>query len=99
MDAKDYTREFIGSAIRVMSHSNTLFTGVEGEILDETARTFKVRSQGKLKIIPKATGKFMITSMGFNLKVQGNSILMRPEERLKNLRKILKNENKGDYNN
>ena len=44
MDAKDYTREFIGSAIRVMSHSNTLFTGVEGEILDETARTFKVRS-------------------------------------------------------
>ncbi len=99
MDAKDYAREFIGSTIRVISHSNSLFKGLEGEILDETARTFRIRSHGKLKIIPKATGKFMITSDRFNLKVQGSSILMRPEERLKNLRKILKNENKGDYNN
>lgn len=99
MDAKDYTREFIGSNLKVVSHSNILYTGMEGEVMDETARTFKIVSQGKLKVIPKATGKFMINSERFNLMVQGSSILMRPEERLKNLRKIIKNESKGDYNN
>ncbi len=99
MDAKDYAREFIGTSIKVLFHSNSLYTGVEGYVIDETARTFKILSQGKPKVVPKATGKFMINSERFNLKVKGNSILMRPEERLKNLRKIIKNENKGDYNN
>ena len=41
----------------------------------------------------------MIKSEGFSIKVLGDSIIMRPEERLKNLRKIIKNESKGDYNN
>jgi ribonuclease P protein subunit POP4 len=99
MDTKDFTREFIGTDITVLSHSNSLYNNVEGIVIDETARTFKILSHGKLKTVPKATGKFMIKSERFSLKVSGNSILMRPEERLKNLRKIIKNENKGDYNN
>ncbi len=99
MDAKDYTREFIGCSMTVLSHSNASMGGMVGKVMDETARTFKILSQGKLKVIPKATGKFMIKSEGFSIKVLGDSIIMRPEERLKNLRKIIKNESKGDYNN
>lgn len=99
MDARNYMREFISATITVEGHSNPLYVSVNGLVVDETARTFKVEVDGKIKTIPKITGKFRIVSNRFDLTVKGNSILMRPEERLKNLRKIIKQENKGDdYN-
>ncbi len=99
MDARNYMKEFTGSSITITAHSNPLFVNMEGSIVEETARTFRIDTNGKIKMVPKTTGRFTIKSEGFSLEVKGNSILMRPEERLKNLRKIIKHENKGDdYN-
>lgn len=99
MDRRDYLREFISSNITVESHSNALFLGMKGHIIYETARTFVVSVNGETKIVPKTTGKFAIKSDRFSITLKGDSIMMRPEERLKNLRKIIKQENKGDdYN-
>lgn len=99
MDVRDYLREFICAEISVLKHSNQSIIGLSGHIVDETARTFRVETDGGLKIIPKDTGRFTIRSAGFNITVKGSSIMMRPEERLKNLRRIMKNENRGDDNN
>lgn len=99
MDPRNYLREFICSEIKVQDHSNPLYVGLQGHIEDETARTFRVRSGKKLRVIPKITGKFTIKSSKFTITVRGSSIMMRPEERLKNLRKIIKHENRGvNYN-
>jgi RNase P/RNase MRP subunit p29 len=68
-------------------------------VVEETARTFRIDMNGDIKTVPKSTGKFTISSSRFELKVRGNSILMRPEERLKNLRRIIRDEKKGDYYN
>ncbi len=99
MEAKDYAREFTGSHIAVTAHSNSHYIRIEGSVVEETARTFRIDVDGKIKTVPKTTGKFTISSDRFELKVRGNSILMRPEERLKNLRKIIRDEKKGDYYN
>lgn len=99
MYTRNYMREFISSSISVDSHSNPLYDKLNGHIVDETARTFRIEVDGKIKIVPKTTGKFTIKSGRFIITLKGDSILMRPEERLKNLRKIIKHENKGDdYN-
>ncbi len=99
MDTRNYMKEFTGSSILVISHSNELYKDMKGSIVEETARTFKISVNGHIKIVPKKTGRFTINSEKFSLTIKGSSILMRPEERLKNLRKIIKHENKGDdYN-
>ena len=99
MDTRNYMKEFTGSSISVVSHSNQLYVDMKGSIVEETARTFKISVNGNIRTVPKTTGRFTIKSENFSLTLKGSSILMRPEERLKNLRKIIKHENKGDdYN-
>ncbi len=99
METMNYAREFTGSLVCVKEHSNPLYVGMEGSVAEETARTFRIDVHGVIKTVPKTTGKFKISSDRFELTVRGNSILMRPEERLKNLRRIIRDEKKGDdYN-
>lgn len=99
METKNYAREFTGSDITVIAHSNQLYINLKGSVVEETARTFRIDVEGKIKTVPKTTGEFTISSGRFELRVKGNSILMRPEERLKNLRRIIRDEKKGDdYN-
>lgn len=99
MEIKDYAREFTGAHISVISHSNPLYAMMEGSVAEETARTFRIDVGGNTRTVPKTTGKFTISSDRFELTVRGDSILMRPEERLKNLRRIIRDEKKGDYYN
>lgn len=99
MDKKNYAREFTGSHISVTAHSNPHYIRIKGSVVEETSRTFRIDVDGKIKTVPKTTGKFTISSSRFELKVRGNSILMRPEERLKDLRRIIRDEKKGDYYN
>lgn len=99
MEIRNYAKEFAGSKICVSAHSNPLYIDMEGNVVEETARTFRIEVNGMVKTVPKTTGRFTITSEKFSLSLLGDSILMRPEERLKNLRKIIKHEKKGDdYN-
>jgi ribonuclease P protein subunit POP4 len=99
LDTGKYLSEFIGMKLEVSSHSNSLYTRMSGTILDETARTFVLGINGSTKIVPKATGKFILSSKKHSFSINGNSIIMRPEERLKNLRKIIKQETRGDNYN
>lgn len=98
MKAEDYVREFIGSRILVKRHDNKLYENVEGEVIDETFHTFIVETNGKRRMIPKdhATFAFFVDTETF--EIQGSLIDMRPEDRLKNMRKFRMIEERGKNN-
>lgn len=65
--------------MEIISSSNKSLTGIKGTIIDETKNTFKVRNQGKIKVILKQNCIFKIK----NKVIEGNKILKRPENRIK----------------
>lgn len=95
---QDYVSEFIGLSVKVEDHSNPNNRGISGQVVGETAKTLSIRQRSRKILIPKATGKFIFTVKGRNFTVTGDYALMRPEERLKNYRKIAKKlrERRGD---
>jgi ribonuclease P protein subunit POP4 len=79
--------EWIGLKARVIQSTDPGLRGREGIIVDETKRTI-VLEEGKRKIVvPKEISVFRITlPTGEEVEVDGRKIIMRPEERIKNLR-------------
>ncbi len=73
--------EFIGEKIKVIEAKNKALEGLEGEIYWETKNTFEVKTKKGIKKIPKMGTTFLFQNK--NLKVKGDVILGRPEERLK----------------
>ncbi|MBI2108241.1 ribonuclease P protein subunit [Candidatus Woesearchaeota archaeon] len=69
--------EFIGKQVEVEN------TGIRGTIINETKNTFLVASGKSRKDVPKKGNKFMFNIMGNNVKVEGNDIASRPEDRIK----------------
>ncbi len=86
----DYVSEFLGLNMKIMKHSNPNNIGKEGTVAFETARTLVILSNGRRLVIPKETGEFNLTDGQRNLRIVGDLIAMKPEERLKNYRKIAK---------
>ena len=78
MSIKDIMRhEFIGKRIKVGSRK------VEGKVIDETKNSFLVQTEKGRKRLLKNNLKFEIKMDGKNLEIDGNKILMRPEDRIK----------------
>jgi ribonuclease P protein subunit POP4 len=79
--------EWIGLKARVIQSTDPGLRDREGIIVDETKRTI-VLEEGKRKIVvPKEISVFRITlPTGEEVEVDGRKIIMRPEERIKNLR-------------
>jgi len=76
--------EFIGCEIRVMQSKNKDLEGVKGKIIDETRNTFKVLTyHNQEKILLKQGCVFLIN----NQEINGDKIIQRPEERIKELKK------------
>lgn len=98
MDIENYVMEFIGSRIFVKKHDNRLYENIEGEVVDETFHTFIVEVKGKQKIIPKDHAIFKFSRDGKTFEVEGALIDMRPEDRLKNIRKFRIIEERGKNN-
>ena len=84
-----YMEEFIGRSVLVVAHSNQTLVGKSGTVVAETKRMINVMGTSRISI-PKHTGKFKFTMRDGYRILNGDFILMRPEERPKNQRRILK---------
>ena len=74
-----YAEEIIGKTIRVVESKNKSDVGIEGKIIDETKKTVVVKTEkGKKRLF-----KNNITLMINNQKIKGETLLKRPEERIK----------------
>lgn len=82
-----HPEEFIGEELTVIRANNKSLEGIKGKIIDETKKTFKIRTQGgrsteKAKMtrtILKEGAVFMIN----NHHITGADIAQRPDERIK----------------
>ncbi len=75
--------ELIGVHLEVVESSNKDAIGLRGKIVDETQKTFVVKTQKGLKKIQKNTSKFKLKFDGYTVVVDGKAIYGRPEDRIK----------------
>ena len=73
--------ELIGERVRVIKAKNKTLEGLGGEVYWETKNTFEIKTEKGIKKIPKSGTVFLFE--GRRLKVEGEVLLGRPEERLK----------------
>lgn len=83
-----YLKEFIGLETVIKASTNPTLKGRKGVIVDETKRTIVINDGGKDVVIPKDICLFEIRHGTGNYKVLGRDILFRPEDRIKEHRKI-----------
>ncbi|MEM0157491.1 MAG: ribonuclease P protein subunit [Thermoplasmataceae archaeon] len=88
---EDYVSDFIGLRVKVVKHSNINNVGKTGTVVRESARMISINEVRKITRIPKATAEFSMENGTRTFNIIGDAVAMRPEERLKNYRKIAKN--------
>ncbi len=86
-----YLYDFVGNRAAVISSTNRCDLGLSGLIVDETKNTIHLRDEKGLKVIPKQGRIFRVAFPGSTVDIYGDAIRFRPEERLKQYRRILKN--------
>ena len=70
--------EFIGKEIRIKDKK------IEGKIIDETKNSFLIKTGKNMKKkLLKKNCTFELISSPKNVTIEGNLILMRPEDRIK----------------
>lgn len=76
--------ELIGLDVLVLHSRNKDQTGIEGEVTDETRNTLIIDCRHEEKTIPKADATFLFTlPSGEQVRVDGELLLARPEDRIK----------------
>jgi len=76
--------EFIGLKAKVVQSSNPCYVGIQGRVLDETQKTFKILHGEKEKVVVKGTAVFHFTLPdGSVIEVNGRALVGRPEDRVK----------------
>lgn len=85
---KDVLRhELIGLKATILSGSDPTLIGREGVIVDETRNTIKLDESGELKVIPKKEVTLSVDlPKGEKVKIGGNKLVCRPEDRVKKYR-------------
>ncbi|MEW6592462.1 MAG: ribonuclease P protein component 1 [Candidatus Hadarchaeota archaeon] len=78
-----FRHELIGLEARVISSPDAGLAGVSGKILDETRGTLVIEAKGGRKVVPKSKTTFGVNLGGGEVKVPGDKILGRPEDRVK----------------
>jgi ribonuclease P protein subunit POP4 len=81
MKQKSFPEELIGEEITIVDSSNKSNVGLHGKIVDETKSTIKVVQGGRTLTVLKNTITFRIERT--KKVIVGNTIIKRPEERLK----------------
>lgn len=77
--------EFIGLQVKVVKSPNPSCIGLTGLVVDETRNTLIVRNKNSNKRIIKRAAVFQFTMTdGTIVQIDGNTILGRPEDRVKN---------------
>ena len=80
-----FRHELVGLYVEIVKSKHTGFTGIKGEVVDETKNTIKVEDvDGCEKIIPKnvATFRFTLPDSAV-VEIDGRIIVARPEDRIK----------------
>jgi ribonuclease P protein subunit POP4 len=76
--------ELIGLDAEVTASTNKFNVGIKGLVVDETRNTLTIEAQSGLKRIQKKGTTFIFKiSSGKRVKVNGNKIAVRPEDRMK----------------
>jgi len=76
----------VGLEARVAFSTDPTQVGVEGRVIDETTKTLLISTTDGDKMIPKQNSKFAFY-IPHEVSVEGNAILLSPEERLKRLQR------------
>lgn len=76
----------IGLTARIVSSSSKELLGLDGKIIDETKNTIVIESNEKIRKIPKKGKIFEVTFKDEKIKIKGDHILFKPEEKAKNIR-------------
>ncbi|MHB1439561.1 MAG: ribonuclease P component 1 family protein [Cuniculiplasma sp.] len=86
-----YGEEFLGRIMKVTSSTNSNLSGVEGVVVKETKNTFSLLDRYQVKVIPKNICQFSLEVDNKIYQLDGKVMCYRPENRLKELRRINKN--------
>lgn len=79
---KIFPHELIGEEMKIVDSKNQSYLGIQGEIIDETRQTIKVRKKdGREVVLLKNAIVFKLLKTGE--VISGDEITKRPEERLK----------------
>jgi ribonuclease P protein subunit POP4 len=87
--------EWIGLEVEVVGSPNKNEIGLKGEVVDETMNTLTLRTEKSLKIVAKEKRIFRIKFGDKMLRVDGNLIRFRPEDRIKRGLMLLKKAKRG----
>lgn len=72
---------------KIVESTDPGLRGREGVIVDETKRTLVLEEGNRKIVVPKEISIFkLVLPTGEEVEVEGRKIIMRPEERIKNLR-------------
>jgi ribonuclease P protein subunit POP4 len=84
MNVKDFLRhELIGLKMEVTDSKNKNLIGIKGVIIDETRNTLTIKENDKVKTLLKEQVTLKIFSEDHEIKVNGELLVGRPEDRLK----------------
>ena len=76
--------ELIGLPVEVVESSNKFQIGIKGKVVDETKNLLIIETKNGLKKIQKKGSKFIFKiPSGKKVKVDGERIIARPEDRIK----------------
>jgi len=74
--------ELIGLQVEVLEDSNPCNIGIKGTVIDESLNTVVI-GQGKPRRVAKKDAVFKFTINGEVVKVEGQALQSRPEDRVK----------------
>lgn len=75
--------ELIGLDVEVIESENRFNKGLKGKIIDETKNMFIIKTKETRKKIIKDQCVFEFKLKGKNIQINGKSLSIRPEERIK----------------
>lgn len=80
---KAYRQELIGAQVTITKANNQELVGLKGIVIDETKHTLVVKTTAGTKRVIKAGVVFMFVIDGTEHIIDGDTINVSPEERVK----------------
>ncbi len=75
--------EWIGLEVEVADSPNPCEIGIKGVVVDETMKTLKIKTDRGVKTVEKSGRTFRVKYKNWVLRVRGDLIAFRPEDRIK----------------
>ncbi len=85
-----YFHEWIGLNAKVVSSPNPTERGLAGTLCDETKNTIALRNGNAVRMIAKNGRVFELATNEKEFKINGSYAVFRPEDRIKERRRIRK---------